>query len=58
MYAAGDGGMAKTLSNEGKEHNARMEELNLEASAWIYASKSHCQMIRRICHPYLAFREQ
>jgi hypothetical protein len=38
-YTSGDGAKAKTLSNEGKEHKARMEQSNAEASAWIYASK-------------------
>jgi len=40
-YRAGDGAMAKILSNEGKGHKARMEQLNAEASAWIYASESY-----------------
>jgi hypothetical protein len=39
-YTSGDGAKAKTLSNEGKGHKARMEQLHGEASAWIYASKS------------------
>ena len=39
-YTSGDGAKAKVLSNEGKQHKARMEELNAEASAWIYASES------------------
>ena len=39
-YTAGDGAKAKVLSNEGKEHRVRMEQLHGEASAWIYASKS------------------
>ena len=39
-YTAGDGARAKVLSNEGKEHKAKMDELNAEASAWIYASES------------------
>jgi len=39
-YTAGDGARAKALSNEGKEHKAKKDELNAEASAWIYASKS------------------
>ena len=38
-YGAGDGARAKVLSNEGKEHKAKMEELHAEASAWIYASE-------------------
>ena len=39
-YTSGDRAGAKTLSNEGREHKARMEQLNAEASAWIYASGS------------------
>lgn len=39
-YGSGDGAKAKMLSNEGKEHKERMEQLHAEASAWIYASKS------------------
>lgn len=38
-YTAGDGAKAKALSNEGKEHRANMEQLNAEASSWIYASE-------------------
>lgn len=45
VYEAGDRAMAKTLSNEGKEHKARMEQLNGEASAWIYESKTCCSPI-------------
>jgi hypothetical protein len=41
-YTSGDGAQAKTLSNEGKGHKAKMEQLNEEASTWIYASKSQC----------------
>ena len=39
-YVAGDRALAKALSNEGKEHKERMEQLNAEASAWIFASMS------------------
>lgn len=39
-YTSGDGAHAKALSNEGKEHKAKMEKLHGEASAWIYASES------------------
>ena len=39
-YTSGDGAHAKALSNEGKAHKAEMEQLNAEASAWVYASKS------------------
>lgn len=35
-YSHGDGGKAKDLSNEGHQHKTRMEQLNKEASEWIY----------------------
>ncbi|KAJ6499391.1 hypothetical protein C8R45DRAFT_982265 [Mycena sanguinolenta] len=35
-YARGDGAGAKQLSNEGKEHQAKMNALNKEASDWIF----------------------
>ena len=40
-YASGDRAGAKVLSNEGKGHKSRMEQLNAEASSWAYASKSY-----------------
>jgi len=46
-YEAGDRDRAKTLSNERKAHKAKMDQLNLEAGAWIYASKSRCFSHRR-----------
>jgi len=36
VYRAGDRARAKTLSNEGKEHKVKSQQLNREASAWIY----------------------
>lgn len=39
-YTSGDGAKAKMLSNEGKDHKARMERLNAEAGAWIYAKNN------------------
>jgi len=39
-YATGGRAQAKTLSNEGKGHEARMKRLNAEASAWIYAKNN------------------
>jgi len=39
-YVSGDRGLAKALSNEGKEHKERMEWFNAEASDWIFASRS------------------
>jgi len=38
-YSRGDGARAKQLSNEGKEHKRQMEELNEQASAWIYVGR-------------------
>ncbi|KAK7037316.1 hypothetical protein VNI00_011307 [Paramarasmius palmivorus] len=35
-YKGGNGARAKELSNEGKEHQKKMEKLNREASEWIY----------------------
>ena len=39
-YTSGDRAYAKVLSNQGKGHKAKMEQLHGEASAWIYASES------------------
>lgn len=39
-YTSGDGAKAKMLSIEGKDHKARMERLNAEAGAWIYAKNN------------------
>lgn len=36
VYSQGDGARAKELSNEGKAHQQKMEELNKKASDWIY----------------------
>jgi hypothetical protein len=44
-HASGYGAQAKTLSNERKAHAARMEQLNAEASAWIYASESRSRKL-------------
>ncbi|KAF8891639.1 cytoplasmic protein [Infundibulicybe gibba] len=35
-YSRGDGAAAKQLSNEGKEHQKRMENLHKQASDWIF----------------------
>ncbi|KAJ3853033.1 hypothetical protein EV368DRAFT_39736 [Lentinula lateritia] len=35
-YARGDGAGAKDLSNQGKDHQRKMEQLNKQASDWIY----------------------
>ncbi|PPR07409.1 hypothetical protein CVT26_013725 [Gymnopilus dilepis] len=37
-YARGDGALAKDLSNQGKEHQRRMQELNKQASDYIFSS--------------------
>ncbi|CAO1627963.1 unnamed protein product [Parajaminaea phylloscopi] len=39
-YGRGDGGKAKELSNEGHQHKQRMEQLNKEASDWIYQANN------------------
>lgn len=38
-YSRGDGALAKQLSNQGKDHQRRMEQLNKEASDWIFAGQ-------------------
>lgn len=35
-YARGDGARAKELSNQGKEHQRQMNDLNKQASDWIF----------------------
>ncbi|KXN90641.1 hypothetical protein AN958_03881 [Leucoagaricus sp. SymC.cos] len=35
-YSSGDGARAKELSNKGKQHQKHMEELNKQASEWIF----------------------
>jgi len=39
-YARGDGAAAKELSNKGKEHQRKMEQLNKQASDWIFAENN------------------
>ncbi|EIN11801.1 DUF1771-domain-containing protein [Punctularia strigosozonata HHB-11173 SS5] len=39
-YSRGDGAMAKELSNKGKAHQAKMEELNHKASEWIFVENN------------------
>jgi Domain of unknown function (DUF1771) len=39
-YAGGDGALAKHLSDQGKEHKKKMEDLNKRASDWIFAGTS------------------
>jgi len=36
LYSRGDKAGAKNLSNEGKQHQQKMESLNKEASDWIF----------------------
>ncbi len=38
-YNHGDGAAAKDLSNQGKSHKQKMEQLHKEASKWIYLSQ-------------------
>ncbi|KAF8919967.1 hypothetical protein CPB85DRAFT_1276204 [Mucidula mucida] len=40
VYSQGDGARAKELSNEGKAHQQKMEELNKKASDWIYVENN------------------
>lgn len=35
-YSNGNGSLAKELSGKGKQHQKRMEELNKQASEWIF----------------------
>ncbi|KAJ3514633.1 hypothetical protein NLJ89_g2268 [Agrocybe chaxingu] len=39
-YARGDGALAKELSNKGKEHQRKMEQLNKEASDFIFVENN------------------
>ncbi|KAJ7188356.1 cytoplasmic protein [Mycena filopes] len=39
-YSRGDGAGAKELSNQGKEHQHKMQSLNKEASDWIYVENN------------------
>ncbi|KAJ7703291.1 hypothetical protein B0H17DRAFT_1042619 [Mycena rosella] len=39
-YSRGDGAGAKQLSNQGKEHQHKMNSLNKEASNWIYVENN------------------
>lgn len=42
-YQSGDGARAKDLSNEGKAHQRRKEELNDQAADWIFAQNNRRQ---------------
>lgn len=46
-YAKGDRAGAKGLSDQGKAHKVRMEDLNLQASKWIFDSTSLSLFVRR-----------
>jgi len=35
-FSRGDGALAKELSNKGKQHQSRMQELNRQASEYIF----------------------
>lgn len=39
-YARGDGAGAKELSNQGKDHQRKMEQLNKQASDWIFVENN------------------
>ena len=39
-YARKDGAGAKQLSNQGKEHQRKMEDLNRQASVWIFVENN------------------
>jgi hypothetical protein len=51
-YARKDGARAKELSNQGKEHKRRMEELNLQASEWIFTSELQNTCLPRFIWPW------
>ncbi len=40
-YNRGDGAAAKDLSNQGKNHKQKMEQLHKEASKWIYLGQCY-----------------
>ena len=40
-YSRKDGALAKELSNKGKEHQRKMEELNRKASDYIFVGEFH-----------------
>ncbi|KAF8993688.1 hypothetical protein BDQ17DRAFT_1367988 [Cyathus striatus] len=39
-YSRGDGALAKELSNKGKDYQKRMEQLNKQASDWIFVENN------------------
>lgn len=46
-YEGGQGGRAKELSNEGKQHQKKMEEINQEAGDWIFSSEFIIPVLRQ-----------
>ena len=44
-YESGDGASAKQLSEEGKRHKTEMENLNSQASDWIYRGKTSFNVV-------------
>ncbi|CAK5281480.1 unnamed protein product [Mycena citricolor] len=47
-YARGDGAQAKELSTQGKEHQRQMNQLNKEASDWIFVGKCILSIIAKL----------
>jgi hypothetical protein len=39
-YSSGDGGRAKNLSSEGKDHQRKKDEFNMQAATWIFTGGS------------------
>ncbi|KAH6910422.1 hypothetical protein BKA70DRAFT_1273065 [Coprinopsis sp. MPI-PUGE-AT-0042] len=39
-YSRGEGGLAKEMSNKGKEHQRKMDEYNKQASDWIFKANN------------------
>ncbi|KIK67073.1 hypothetical protein GYMLUDRAFT_92914 [Collybiopsis luxurians FD-317 M1] len=56
-YASGDGAGAKELSNQGKAHQRKMEQLNKEASDWIFAENNKDNKPGEIDLHYLYVKE-
>ena len=54
-YSRGDGALAKQLSNQGKDHQRRMEQLNKEASDWIFAGQVPSLLLHGTQLPALLF---
>lgn len=52
-YARKDGASAKELSNQGKAHQRKMEQLNQEASDWIFTGLLY--LLTHHCCPSIIF---